>query len=179
MILSTCVITDEEWGRPMHDDTRLFEKLCLEGFQAGLSWMTIPRIRPAFREAFANFKLPRVAKFNQRDDDKLGLIAGVIRHRGEIESTTNHAQRAIELTSEKGSLAEYFWECQPRKSAKLRSTADVVATTVADGHSSDPRRATPSCNQWAWSTITSSDAHSQRLPTAPKGSNRTKAVRAV
>ncbi len=120
---------DEEWGRPVHDDTRLFEKICLEGFQAGLSWLTILRKRDAFREAFASFEIERVAKFSKRDVDKLVLDAAIVRHRGKIESTINNAHRAIELASEKGSLAEYFWEFQPRKSPKLRSKADVVATT--------------------------------------------------
>ena len=120
---------DEEWGRPMHDDERLFEKICLEGFQAGLSWLTILRKRPAFRESFANFEIQRVANFTQRDIDKLVLNAGIVRHRGKIESTINNAKRAIELAEEKGSLAEYFWEFEPRKSPKLRTKADVVATT--------------------------------------------------
>ncbi len=121
---------DEEWGRPVRDDTRLFEKICLEGFQAGLSWLTILRKRDSFREAFANFEIERVAKFTQRDVDKLVLNAGIVRHRGKIESTINNAKQAIELANEKGSLAEYFWEFEPRKSPKLRSKSDIVATTA-------------------------------------------------
>ncbi len=104
---------DEEWGRPVDDDRRLFEKVCLEGFQAGLSWLTILRKRENFRKAFANFEFEQVARFTETDVDRLLTDAGIVRHRGKIESTINNAKRAIELREEFGSLAAYFWSFEP------------------------------------------------------------------
>jgi DNA-3-methyladenine glycosylase I len=109
---------DEEWGRPVADDTRLFEKICLEGFQAGLSWITILRKRENFRRAFKNFDPAVVARFSARDVQRLVQDAGIIRHRGKIESTINNAQRALDLIDEKGSLAAYFWSWEPPSSAR-------------------------------------------------------------
>jgi DNA-3-methyladenine glycosylase I len=105
---------DEEWGRPVVSDDRLFEKICLEGFQSGLSWLTILRKRPAFRAAFGGFVPERVAAFGPRDVTRLLNDAGIIRHRGKIESTINNARRAIELKREFGSIAAYAWRWQPR-----------------------------------------------------------------
>src|SRR5688572_31866720 len=96
---------DNEWGRPVADDHKLFEKLCLEGFQSGLSWLTILRKRPAFRRAFAGFDPEAVARFGARDVRRLLGDAGIVRHRGKIESTINNAKRACELIDEAGSLA--------------------------------------------------------------------------
>jgi DNA-3-methyladenine glycosylase I len=104
---------DHEWGRPMADDTRLFEKICLEGFQAGLSWLTILRKRENFREAFAGFDFDRVARFTDRDVERLLGNDGIIRHRGKIVSTVNNAKRARELADEAGSLAAWFWKFEP------------------------------------------------------------------
>jgi len=104
---------DHEWGRPVADDRRLFEKICLEGFQSGLSWLTILRKREAFREAFANFEFERVAGFGDADVERLLGNAGIVRHRGKIVSTINNARRARELVAEKGSLAAYFWSFEP------------------------------------------------------------------
>jgi DNA-3-methyladenine glycosylase I len=104
---------DGEWGFPVRDDRRLFEKLCLEGFQAGLSWLTILRKREAFRAGFANFEPAKVAKFNPRDVRRLLGDAGIVRHRGKIESTINNAKRALELASEHGSIARYVWSFLP------------------------------------------------------------------
>ena len=104
---------DEEWGRPVHDDRRLFEKICLEGFQAGLSWITILRKRENFRRAFAEFDIERVSRFTARDVNRLLEDAGIVRHRGKIESTINNAARALELRDESGSLSDYFWKWQP------------------------------------------------------------------
>jgi DNA-3-methyladenine glycosylase I len=104
---------DHEWGRPVVDDTRLFEKICLEGFQSGLSWLTILRKRENFRAAFAGFSIPKVAKFTARDVTRLLKDAGIVRHRGKIESTINNAKRAQALIAEKGSLAAYFWSHEP------------------------------------------------------------------
>ena len=104
---------DDEWGRPVHDDHRLFEKICLEGFQSGLSWLTILRKREAFRRAFAEFDYTHVARFTDRRVERLLGNAGIVRHRGKILSTINNARRARELATEFGSLAAYFWGWEP------------------------------------------------------------------
>ena len=104
---------DAEWGRPTRDDRRLFEKICLEGFQSGLSWLTILRKRENFRRAFANFDTARVARFNARDVARLLGDAGIVRHRGKIESTINNARRCQELVADVGSLADYVWRFEP------------------------------------------------------------------
>jgi DNA-3-methyladenine glycosylase I len=104
---------DHEWGRPVADDRRLFEKICLEGFQAGLSWITILRKRDNFRKAFKDFDPAVVARFGARDVQRLLKDAGIVRHRGKIESTINNAKRALELIEEQGSLAAYFWAWEP------------------------------------------------------------------
>ena len=104
---------DEEWGRPVTDDVRLFEKLCLEGFQSGLSWLTILRKREAFRSAFAGFDFEQVARFTERDVERLLGDAGIIRHRGKIEATVNNARRAVELVESEGSLAAFVWAFEP------------------------------------------------------------------
>ncbi len=109
---------DREWGRPMHDDTRLFEKLCLEGFQAGLSWLTILKKRENFRAAFRDFDFTRVARFTTRDVERLLGDAGIVRHRAKIESTVNNAKRAIELVREHGSLDAFFWRYVPPASER-------------------------------------------------------------
>jgi DNA-3-methyladenine glycosylase I len=109
---------DREWGFPVLDDTRLFEKICLEGFQSGLSWLTILRKRENFREAFQNFDIERVARFTKRDVNRLLKNPGIVRHRGKIESTINNARRAIELTEECGSLAAYAWRFEPSPPAR-------------------------------------------------------------
>ncbi len=111
---------DEEWGRPVTDDVRLFEKICLEGFQAGLSWLTIFRKREAFRRAFAGFDFVRVARFGTRDVARLLKDPGIVRHRGKIESTINNARHAVELAEEHGSLAAYFWQWEPAARARPR-----------------------------------------------------------
>src|SRR5262245_15899033 len=105
---------DNEWGHPVADDFRLFEKICLEGFQSGLSWITILRKRENFRKAFAAFDFNRVAEFTEKDVERLLQDAGIIRHRGKIESTINNAKRAKELMKEAGSLAAFFWKFEPQ-----------------------------------------------------------------
>ena len=100
---------DHEWGNPVTDDTRLFEKVCLEGFQSGLSWLTILRKRENFRAAFAGFEIATVAAFTDDDIERLVLDAGIIRHRGKIKSTINNAKQALKMQKEFGSLAAYFW----------------------------------------------------------------------
>jgi DNA-3-methyladenine glycosylase I len=104
---------DEEWGLPVANDARLYEKLCLEGFQSGLSWLTILRKRPAFRRAFAGFDPARVARFGARDVARLLGDAGIVRHRGKIESAIQNAGRVLEVAEEFGSLAAYAWRFEP------------------------------------------------------------------
>lgn len=111
---------DHEWGRPVSDDHRLFEKICLEGFQAGLSWLTILRKRENFRRAFAGFDFERVARFNRRSVERLLGDAGIVRHRGKIESAIHNAKRACELVQRRGSLAAYFWSFEPAPKARPR-----------------------------------------------------------
>lgn len=111
---------DEEWGRPVRDDRRLFEKICLEGFQSGLSWLTILRKRENFRRAFADFDVERVARFTDRSVAKLLADAGIVRHRGKIESVIHNAKRARELIRSEGSLADYVWSFQPPRSERPR-----------------------------------------------------------
>ncbi|MFL5299403.1 MAG: DNA-3-methyladenine glycosylase I [Anaeromyxobacteraceae bacterium] len=126
---------DEEWGFPLADDARLFEKLCLEGFQAGLSWLTILRKREAFRRAFAGFDFARVARFGARDVRRLLADAGIVRHRGKIESAIQNARRACALADEAGSLAAYFWRFEPDPAARPRqltwATLREMTTTPA------------------------------------------------
>lgn len=109
---------DREWGRPVADDVRLFEKICLEGFQSGLSWLTILRKRENFRRAFAGFDFDRVGRFGERDVKRLLADEGIVRHRGKIESTINNAKRANDLKAEAGSLAAYFWRFEPSPKAR-------------------------------------------------------------
>lgn len=125
---------DQEWGFPVHSDTRLFEKICLEGFQAGLSWLTILNKRESFRAAFAGFDMDKVAAFDDSDVTRLVLDAGIVRHRGKIVSTINNAQKAIELRKEFGSLAAYFWRFEPeatnRPSQITRQTLSGITTSA-------------------------------------------------
>ena len=109
---------DEEWGRPVTDDIRLFEKICLEGFQSGLSWITILRKRENFRAAFAGFDFNTVAAFGDDDIARLLADTGIVRHRGKIVSTINNAGRAIEMRQEFGSLSAYFWSHEPPPSER-------------------------------------------------------------
>jgi DNA-3-methyladenine glycosylase I len=120
---------DHEWGRPVKDDTRLFEKICLEGFQAGLSWLTILRKRDAFRESFAGFAIDRVARMTDQDVDRLTQNAGIVRHRGKIRSTLNNARQATRIQSEFGSLANYVWQFSPKSHRAPRTRDEVPATS--------------------------------------------------
>src|SRR5262245_47475990 len=126
---------DREWGMPVTDDHRLFEKLCLEGFQSGLSWLTILRKRESFRSAFADFDFERVARYSQRDVRRLLADAGIVRHRGKIESTVNTAKRALDIRSEFGSLAAYVWRFEPAKSARPRriTRAELLEMATTPG----------------------------------------------
>lgn len=104
---------DSEWGFPVSDDRRLFEKICLEGFQSGLSWRTILEKRENFRAAFSDFDFHAVAQFGEDDVERLLQDAGIIRHRGKIEATINNARRAVEMEKNEGSLASFFWRYEP------------------------------------------------------------------
>jgi DNA-3-methyladenine glycosylase I len=120
---------DDEWGRPVHDDRRLFEKLCLEGFQSGLSWLTILRKRDNFRRAFAGFDPARVAGFDGRDIDRLLADAGIVRHRGKIDAAINNAGRALDLVDEFGSLDAYVWGWRPDDHRRPVEIADIPSTS--------------------------------------------------
>ena len=111
---------DREWGMPVRDGRKLFEKVCLEGFQAGLSWLTILRKREAFRRAFRGFDFHDVARFGPRDVARLLRDAGIVRHRGKIESAINNARRAVELEREFGSLGAYFARFRPAPASRPR-----------------------------------------------------------
>jgi len=127
---------DEEWGVPVFDDDRLFEKLCLEGFQSGLSWLTILRKRDAFRQAFAGFDFERVARFTTRDVNRLLNDAGIVRHRGKIESTVNNARHALALRAEYGSLARYFWQWEPSAASRPRRITRKVLMSLSQTEAS-------------------------------------------
>ncbi len=120
---------DEEWGRPVNNDIRLFEKMCLEGFQAGLSWLTILRKRDNFRKVFAGFDFSKIAGFTEKDVERLLQDAGIIRHRGKIEATINNAQRTLEVIEEFGSLAAYIWGFEPKEQRVLKSMSDIQSQT--------------------------------------------------
>lgn len=107
---------DEEWGFPVGDDRRLFEKVCLEGFQSGLSWRTILDKRPAFRAAFCDFDMAAVARFTEADVERLLGDAGIVRHRGKIEAAINNARRALDVVDAHGSLAAFLWRYEPEPS---------------------------------------------------------------
>jgi DNA-3-methyladenine glycosylase I len=117
---------DTEWGFPQGEDHRLFEKICLEGFQSGLSWLTILRKRDNFRAAFSGFDPEAVAAFDESAVERLLGDAGIVRHRGKIEATINNAKRAIEMKGELGSLAAYFWSFEPERRVP---PTEIPATT--------------------------------------------------
>lgn len=120
---------DTEWGKPVTDDIRLFEKICLEGFQSGLSWITILRKRENFRAAFDGFDFHKVKTYTEKDVQRLLVNEGIIRHRGKIEATINNAARAVELLSEYKSLSDYFWSFKPEVHTPPASKADVAGQT--------------------------------------------------
>ncbi len=128
---------DLEWGRPTTDDHRLFEKLVLEGFQAGLAWITILRKRERFREVFSGFDIERVAAFGPEDVDRLLGDAGIIRHRGKIEAAVRNAGAAATMIEEFGTLAAYFWRYasagpRPREAGDIPSTTETSTSLSKD-----------------------------------------------
>jgi DNA-3-methyladenine glycosylase I len=120
---------DTEWGQPVHDDVRLFEKLCLEGFQAGLSWLTILRKRERFRAGFAGFDPTAVAAFGEEDVARLLADAGIVRHRGKIEAAIGNARVVLDIQDEFGSFDSFVWQFAPDDHRRPASLADVPATT--------------------------------------------------
>lgn len=118
---------DEEWGRPLHGDRALFEKMSLEGFQAGLSWITILRKRPRFREAFAGFDPAQIARFDEADVDRLMTDAGIIRNRAKILATIGNARLVLDMPA--GELDSLMWSFAPPAGPRPASLADVPATT--------------------------------------------------
>ena len=109
---------DDEWGRPVTDDVRMYEKICLEGFQSGLSWLTILRKRNAFRRAFAGFVPGKVARFGPRDVERLLGDASIVRHRGKIEATIANARATLDVQERSGSLAEFVWSYEPPRGGR-------------------------------------------------------------
>ena len=123
---------DTEWGLPVSDDHRLFEKLSLEGFQSGLSWRTILAKREHFRAAFHDFDFDRIARFTQRDVGRLLEDEGIVRHRGKIEAVINNARRARELVKQDGSLAAFIWRYEPDVKQRAKpQTASTSAESIA------------------------------------------------
>src|SRR5262245_32643329 len=124
------VYHDKEWGWPVGDDRRLFEKLCLEGFQSGLSWRTILAKRENFRAAFHDFDVDRIARLGARDVERLLKNEGIVRHRGKIEAVINNARHTRELIKREGSLATFIWRYEPAQPAKAQS-ASTSAESIA------------------------------------------------
>ncbi len=123
---------DTEWGFPVADDRRLFEKLCLEGFQSGLSWRTILAKRDNFRRAFCGFDFDRIARFRSRDVERLLRDQGIVRHRGKIEAVLNNARRALEMIDAERSLAAFFWQFEPdRGNPGLPQSRSVSSESTA------------------------------------------------
>ncbi|SRR5581483_9042966 len=135
---------DREWGFPVADDDRLFEKLSLEGFQSGLSWLTILRKREAFRSAFAGFDFRVVAGYSERDVDRLLADASIVRHRGKIEAVINNAGRAVELVSETGSLAAFVWQFEPP------SRAGGLRREAIEAHTEESRALAKELKRRGW-----------------------------
>ncbi len=122
---------DDEWGMPVDADRTLFEKLCLEGFQAGLSWLTILKRREGFRAAFHNFEIERVAAMGDSDVERLVQDTGIIRHRGKIESTINNAHRALEVVADLGSLGALVWSFEPEQPGSIRDATTAESTALS------------------------------------------------
>ena len=142
---------DKEWGRPVTDDRRLFEKLCLEGFQSGLSWLTILKKRENFRQAFAGFDPEKVARFDETDIARLLADTGIIRHRGKIVSTINNARRALELIESEGSIAAYVWSFEPP--ASERPARFDKASLAANSTSPTSVRLSKDLKRRGWSFV--------------------------
>ncbi len=145
------VYHDEEWGMPVDDDFKLFEKICLEGFQSGLSWLTILRKRENFRSAFAGFDYNKVARFGDDDIERLVHDAGIVRHRGKITSTINNARRALEMVEQEGSLGSWFWGFEP--AAEERPEKMDHATLMALGKTDTSTLISKELKKRGWSFV--------------------------
>lgn len=142
---------DHEWGRPVADEHRLFEKICLEGFQSGLSWLTILRKREGFREAFSGFDFDKVAEYGESDIERLLGNPGIVRHRGKIVSTINNAKRARELADEAGSLAAWFWKFEP--GAEERPKVVDYPTLIANPTTPTSTRISKELKKRGWTFV--------------------------
>ena len=142
---------DNEWGRPVANDIRLFENICLEGFQSGLSWLTILRKRDNFREAFSAFDFDRVAQYGETDIERLLSNPGIVRHRGKIVSTINNAKRARELADEAGSLAAWFWKFEP--DADERQKVVDYPTLIANPTTPTSKRISKELKKRSWTFV--------------------------
>jgi DNA-3-methyladenine glycosylase I len=142
---------DGEWGRPVADDRRLFEKLCLEGFQSGLSWLTILRKRENFRRAFEGFEIDAVARFDAGSVDRLLADAGIVRNRAKIEATVNNARRCAELRDEFGSFAAYVWGFEPDPAS--RPPVLDHAALMALGQSRESKAMSRDLRRRGWSFV--------------------------
>ena len=137
---------DREWGQPVADDQRLFEKICLEGFQSGLSWLTILRKRDNFRRAFADFDFDKIARFNRRSVQRLLADAGIVRNRAKIEATINNARCAAEMVDQRGSLAGFLWQFEPQRAG---AAADGPCVSQTD----ESRAMSKELKQQGWSFV--------------------------
>jgi len=142
---------DLEWGRPVAEDRRLFEKLCLEGFQAGLSWLTILRKRESFRRAFEDFDIEAVARFGPSSVERLLGDAGIVRNRAKIEATINNARRCVELIGEVGNFAAYVWQFEP--DPRSRPTTIDQATLLRLGWSPESKAMSRDLRRRGWSFV--------------------------
>ncbi len=142
---------DHEWGRPVADEHRLFEKICLEGFQSGLSWLTILRKREGFREGFSGFDFDKVAEYGESDIERLLGNPGIVRHRGKIVSTINNAKRARELADEAGSLAAWFWKFEP--GAEERPKVVDYPTLIANPTTPTSTRISKELKKRGWTFV--------------------------
>jgi DNA-3-methyladenine glycosylase I len=142
---------DLEWGQPVAEDRPIFEKLCLEGFQSGLSWLTILRKRDNFRRAFRSFDIVALSRFTQRSVDRLMRDAGIVRNRAKIEATINNAKRCVELVKEVGSLAAYVWSFEPNTQSRPASLD--WATLVDLGVSPEAKALSKDLKRRGWSFV--------------------------
>ncbi len=142
---------DEEWGRPVADDRRLFEKLCLEGFQSGLAWITILRKRENFRRAFAGFDPEAIVRFDEQDMDRLLSDAGIVRHRGKIEAVLTNARRCLDLIEKEGSLARFVWRFEPDEAS--RPARMTKAALCALGSSKESNALSKELRKRGWAFV--------------------------
>ena len=142
---------DREWGVPMRDDVRLFEKITLEGFQSGLSWLTILRKREHFRAAFDAFEFEKIARYGTRKVETLLKDAGIVRHRGKIESTISNAKRACDMVDECGSIAAFVWRFEP--ASETRPATMDWASLQQLGQTDASVRLSKALKKRAWSFV--------------------------